>query len=223
MPKIKPKFIIFDLDGTLADTVVDIGSSVNFVLSQFDLPIHEISDYKQMVGDGFRVLVERVLPQDKSNDDRLFDEIFKLSMRRYEEHVLDETKPFPGMIETLEYLYRKGLKLAVLSNKPDRLSKKIIESLFASVDFVAIWGDNKDRARKPDPSAALELCRIAKANPKQSLFVGDSAVDMQTAKAAGIAAVGALYGYRSREELELAGADYLISSPQELLSIVESG
>ena len=223
MLKLKPKLIIFDLDGTLADTISDIASSVNFVLSQFDLPIHKISDYKQMVGDGFRVLVERVLPQDKSNDHILFDRILRLSMQRYEEHVLDETRPFPGMIGTLESLYRNGVRLAVLSNKPDHLSKKIIESLFVSVDFIAIWGDNKNRARKPDPSAALELCRIAKANPQQSLFVGDSAVDMQTAKAAGMAAAGALYGYRSRKELELAGADYLISSPQELLSIVESG
>ena len=221
MPKLQPELIIFDLDGTLVDTIVDIASSVNYVLSQFGLPNHEISDYKQMVGNGFRVLVQRVLSPEKSNDDIFFDKILRLSMQRYEEHALDRTRPFPGTVETLEALYRNEIKLAVLSNKPDHLSKKIIESLFASVKFVAVWGDNKDRARKPDPSATLELCRNAKVDPQKSLFVGDSAVDIQTAKAARIAAVGAVYGYRSREELELAGADYLITSPPELLSIVE--
>ena len=221
MQKLQPELIIFDLDGTLVDTIVDIASSVNYVLSQFGLPNHEISDYKQMVGNGFRVLVQRVLSPEKSNDDIFFDKILRLSMRRYEEHALDRTRPFPGTVETLESLYRNEIKLAVLSNKPDHLSKKIIESLFASVKFVAVWGDNKVRARKPDPSATLELCRNARVDPQKSLFVGDSAVDIQTAKAARIAAVGAVYGYRSREELELAGADYLITSPPELLSIVE--
>ena len=221
MQKLQPELIIFDLDGTLVDTIVDIASSVNYVLSQFGLPNHEISDYKQMVGNGFSVLVQRVLSPEKSNDDIFFDKILRLSMRRYEEHALDRTRPFPGTVETLESLYRNEIKLAVLSNKPDHLSKKIIESLFGSVKFVAVWGDNKDRARKPDPSATLELCRNARVDPQKSLFVGDSAVDIQTAKAARIAAVGAVYGYRSREELELAGADYLITSPPELLSIVE--
>jgi phosphoglycolate phosphatase len=215
-----PDLVIFDLDGTLADTIEDIAASVNRALSQFKLPPHEVTIYKRMVGDGFRPLIERALPQEKLCDEALLEQVFECAVHEYAEHSLENTRPFPGMIETLETLSRKSVRLAVLSNKPDTMSIAIVKNLFGSIPFVAVWGNNPERPRKPNPSAALEICRIAEAVPAHSLFVGDSGVDMETAKAAGMIAIGALYGYRSRKELEKAGADYCIASPLELLSLI---
>jgi len=215
-----PDLITFDLDGTLADTIDDIAESVNRTLSQFKLPTHEIAVYKRMVGDGFRTLIERALPQGHLCDAALFEQVFECAVHEYASHSLENTKPFPGMTQTLEELSRKRIRLAVLSNKPDAMSKTIVQSLFGDIPFVAVWGNNPERPRKPDPSAVLEICDATHARPQHSFFVGDSGVDMKTGKAAGMIAVGALYGYRSREELEKAGADYCIATPFELLSLV---
>jgi len=216
-----PELVAFDLDGTRADTIEDIAASVDRTLSRFGLPPHELSAYKLMVGDGFRSLIERSLPPDKRHDEELFGQVFESASREYAEHSLEKTKPFPGMATTLETLSRKGIRLAVLSNKPDAMSKTIIRSLFGKIPFVAVWGNSPGRPRKPNPSAALVICSMAKARPEHRLFVGDSGVDMETARAAGMLAVGALYGYRSREELEKAGADFFIASPLELLSLID--
>lgn len=216
-----PDLVAFDLDGTLADTIEDIAASVNRVLSQFDLPPHETAAYTQMVGDGFRSLIERALPPEKLNDEALLQQVFECAVHEYAEHSLENTRPFPGAIDMLEILTQKDIRLAVLSNKPDAMSKAIVQSLFGNIPFVAVWGNSPERPRKPNPSALLEICSLAKARPQQSLFIGDSGVDMKTAKAADMIAIGALYGYRSREELEKAGADYLIASPLELLPLID--
>ncbi len=215
-----PELIVFDLDGTLVDTIEDIAASVNRVLSRFGLPLYDIAAYKLMVGDGFRSLIERCLPPERLHDQWLFDQVFERAMREYAAHALEKTKPFPGMLPTLEALSRKGIRLAVLSNKPDDMSKAIVQTLFGAISFVAVWGNSSKRPRKPDPSAVRDICSMAEARPEHSLLVGDSGVDMKTAKAAGMIGVGALYGYRSRKELEEAGADFFIASPQELLSLI---
>lgn len=215
-----PELIVFDLDGTLADTIEDIAASVNRVLSRFGLPTYDSATYKLMVGDGFRALIERCIPPERLHDEGLFDQVFESATREYAAHALEKTKPFPGMLPTLEALSRKGIRLAVLSNKPDDMSNAIVRNLFSAVHFVAVWGNSSQRPRKPDPSAVWEICGMAEARPERSLFVGDSGVDMKTAKAAGMIGIGALYGYRSREELKMAGADFYIASPPELLSLI---
>jgi phosphoglycolate phosphatase len=215
-----PELIVFDLDGTLADTIEDIAASVNRVLSRFGLPCYNSDTYKRMVGDGFRTLIERCLPPTAVHDEVLFAEIFESATREYAAHCLEKTKPYPGMRSTLEALSRKGVRQAVLSNKPDDMSKAIVQALFGAVPFVAVWGNSPQRPRKPDPSAVLAICKIAGARPEHSLFVGDSGVDMKTARAAGMIGVAALYGYRSKEELEKAGADYFIEAPEALLSLL---
>lgn len=215
-----PELIVFDLDGTLADTIEDIAVSVNRVLSRFGLPQYDSATYKHMVGDGFRAMIERCLPPATLRDEALFAQVFESAMSEYTAHCLEKTRPFPGMLTTLEALSPKGIRLAVLSNKPDDMSKTIVQSLFGAISFVAVWGNSPERPRKPDPTAVLELCSIADARPEHSLFVGDSGVDMKTARAAGMIGVGALYGYRSREELKMAGADFFIASPEDLLSLI---
>ncbi|HBK59119.1 MAG TPA: hypothetical protein DDZ37_07245 [Spirochaetaceae bacterium] len=215
-----PELIVFDLDGTLADTIEDIAVSVNRVLSRFGLPQYDSTTYKHMVGDGFRVLIERCLPPATLRDEALFAQVFEGAMNEYTAHCLEKTQPFPGMLATLEALSKKGIPQAVLSNKPDDMSKLIVQSLFKDISFVAVWGNSPERPRKPDPTAVLKICSMVAARPERSLFVGDSGVDMKTARAAGMVGVGVLYGYRSREELKIAGADFFIASPEDLLSLI---
>lgn len=215
-----PELIVFDLDGTLADTIEDIAVSVNRVLSRFGLAQYDSSTYKHMVGDGFRVLIERCLPPATLRDEALFAQVFEGAMNEYTAHCLEKTRPFPGMLTTLEALSQKSIPQAVLSNKPDDMSKLIVQSLFRDISFIAVWGNSPERPRKPDPKAVLKICSMADARPEHSLFVGDSGVDMRTTRAAGMIGVGALYGYRSREELKMAGADFFIASPEDLLSLI---
>jgi len=218
----KPDLVIFDLDGTLADTIQDIAAAVNRILLRYGLPSYSAEAYKQMVGNGFRVLIERAIPPKTREDPTLFQKVYEDATNEYAAHLLDKTLAFPGVVQTLEGLDKKGVRLAVLSNKPDAMTKVIINTLFKTISFTAVWGSTPNRPRKPDPGAALAICELAEASPAHSLFVGDSGVDMQTGKAAGMIAVGALYGYRDRGDLENAGADHLISSPSELLTLLET-
>jgi len=211
--------LIFDLDGTLVDTIEDIAFSVNQTLLQFNFDLHNLDAFKRMVGNGFKQLIEFSIPEQFRDDQGLVQRIHDIAMREYTSHCLDTTMPFPRMLETLALLSARGYRFAVLSNKPENLTQLIVQSLFKEISFLAIWGDLYNRPRKPDPSAALQLCRIADIKPEHAAFIGDSGIDMETAKSARMKSIGALYGYRSREELVKAGAEYFIELPADLLSI----
>jgi len=216
----RPELIIFDLDGTLADTIADIASAVNRTLAHFGYPQHSTESYKLMVGEGFRILIQKALPNEAANDERLVQSALDWALREYAENSLVETSLFPGVPELLRTLARRGYKLAILSNKPDQMTQAMIKALCGTIDFVAVWGNSENRPRKPNPDSALRIAAMAGALPERCLFVGDSATDMLTAKSSGMTAVGALYGYRSREELEGAGAEHIIGAPLELLDLV---
>jgi phosphoglycolate phosphatase len=211
--------LIFDLDGTLVDTIQDIASSVNRTLVQFNFDPYDLDAFKKMVGNGFWKLIEFSIPMQHRDDKVLVQRVHDIAVQEYASHCLDTTVPFPRMLETLNLLSARGYRIAVLSNKPDNLTHLIVQKLFKGISFLAVWGDLPNRPRKPDPSAALQLCRMADIKPEHAAFIGDSGIDMETAKFSRMRSIGALYGYRSREELAEAGAECFIESPGDLLSI----
>jgi phosphoglycolate phosphatase len=210
------KAALFDLDGTLADTIQDLAGAVNRGLARRGLPEHEIELYKLMVGDGFRKLIERALPETLRSDDYI-EATRSEAASEYARRCLERTRPYPGIPELLAALAARGLPFGVLSNKPDELTKKVVAGLFPTVDFALVRGETADFPRKPDPASALDACARLGSSPSETLYLGDSGVDMKTAKAAGFFALGALWGFRGGAELREAGADALLAQPLDLL------
>jgi phosphoglycolate phosphatase len=214
------KAAIFDLDGTLADTIADLSGAVNRSMARRKLPEHDQASYKLMVGEGFRNLVTRALPPELRNDE--YVEAFRAEAAAdYAGRCLERTRPFPGVRELLAALAARGVLLAVLSNKPDALTKKCVSGLFPTESFAMVRGETEAFPRKPDPASALDLCSRLGVAPSEVLYLGDSGVDMKTAKAAGFTALGALWGYRSEAEIRKAGADALLASPMDLIDYLE--
>jgi phosphoglycolate phosphatase len=213
------KAVIFDLDGTLADTIDDIAGAVNRMLSRRGLPEHDAGLYKLMVGDGFRNLVTRALPEELRGEEYV-EEARAEAAEDYAGRCLERTRPYPGARELLSALAARGVSLAILSNKPDALTKKCVAGLFPLVRFELVRGEVAEFPRKPDPASALDACARMGADPAETVYLGDSGVDMRTAKAAGFLALGALWGFRGESELREAGADALLASPLDLLQYV---
>lgn len=210
------KAVIFDLDGTLADTIVDLAGAVNRSLARRNLPGHDLGLYKLMVGDGFRDLIFRALPEELRTD-AYIEAARAEAAADYAERCLERTEAYPGVRELLAALARRGIPFAVLSNKPDALTKKVVAGLFPASAFALVRGESSEFPRKPDPASALDACARLGAEPAETLYLGDSGVDMKTARAAGMTALGALWGFRSEAELRDAGADALLRSPLNLL------
>jgi phosphoglycolate phosphatase len=211
------KAVLFDLDGTLADTILDLAGAVNRCLARRGLPEHELELFKLMVGDGFRNLVERALPESLRSDDYV-ESTRAEAAADYAGRCLERTRPYPGVRELLSALASRGVPFAVLSNKPDELAKKVVAGLFPFYSFALVRGESPDFPRKPDQASALDACARLGVEPGATLYLGDSGVDMRTAKAAGFLALGALWGFRSEAELREAGADALLASPLDLLN-----
>lgn len=215
------KLAIFDLDGTLANTIADLAGSVEITLKQKGLPGHSMSEYKQMVGNGYARLVERALPAEKRGGG--FEASFRAeALAYYNEHLLDNTLAYPGMPETLLALQRQGIGLAVVTNKPQEAATAVVRGLFPSIRFLHVYGDRAGFPRKPDPAVALSVAREAGIGPDRTLYCGDSNVDVQTGHNAGMKVAGAAWGFRGEAELREAGADYIVFKPEELISIVNN-
>lgn len=210
------KAVIFDLDGTLADTIADIAGAVNRALSRRKLPEFGLDRYRLMVGDGFRALIERALPEELRTE-AYIEATRAEAAADYSERCLERTSTYPGVPELLSALAVRGIPAAVLSNKPDDLTKKCVAGLFPSFSFALVRGETKDFPRKPDPASALDVCLRLETSPADTLYLGDTGVDMRTAKSAGMTALGATWGFRSEEELREAGADALLARPLSLL------
>lgn len=210
------KLVVFDLDGTLVDSIRDLAGAVNRMLAARGLPQHELPAYKLMVGEGFRKLVARALPEELRKPDYI-EEARAEAAADYAERCLEFTRPYPGAAELLAALAARGVAAAVLSNKPDALTKKVVSGSFPAAAFALVRGELPEFPRKPDPASALDLCRRIGAAPGETLYLGDSGVDMKTAKAAGFAALGALWGFRGEAELRAAGAEALLERPLDLL------
>ena len=218
------KLIIFDLDGTLLNTIDDLADSTNYVLQKNGFPTHDVDAYKYFVGDGVAMLVRRALPQDVT--EAIFTKVFNDFMHDYEIHKADKTAPYAGMIETLEKLQEKGILLSVATNKPHELLPDLMTHYFPTIKWAAVFGNRKDVPIKPHPQIVYDILNgtrctgVACNAPTDVLYVGDTAVDMQTAQNAGITKVGVLWGFRPKEELEQAHADCIIEHPQELMSLI---
>ena len=212
------KAVIFDLDGTLADTIASITYCGNLALSRFGLPSFGEEDYKHFVGDGAAMLIRRALLA--AGDERLehFDEVYETYLEIFAKDCMYQVKPYEGICALLEELKRLSVRIAVLSNKPDRDSLRVVEALFGKGYFDFVQGQRADIPRKPDPAGVYRIMEAFVLPAGDFLYVGDSGVDMKTGRAAGIFKVGVLWGFRDREELVENGADAVISKPLELLS-----
>jgi len=215
------KGVIFDLDGTLLDTLFDIGSSVNRVLASRGFPPHAIDTYRGFVGDGSAELIRRALPA-QAKDDRIIRECYEAFLKDYGQNWRMNTRPYRGVPEMLDALVSRKIAMAVLSNKPQPFTDRCVTKLLSRWRFAAALGQQEGLPKKPDPTGALNLAACLGLPPSHVLLVGDSGVDMKTARAASMTAVGALWGFRSEQELRDSGADVLIHSPTELLDLLDS-
>jgi len=214
------KAIIFDLDGTLLDTLEDIAESANDVIRGFNAAPHPVDDYRYFVGNGLARLMERAMPDDAGSEE--IAESLKLFESRYEMRWHNKTRPYPGIMKMLEDLLHSGIKIAILSNKPDNFTQKCVHLFFPKISFQVITGKKDGSPPKPDPQSTRDIIDILGVSNDQVLFVGDSSVDIYTGRAAGITAIGVGWGFRTKNELEKAGADLVIDAPQELIEYVST-
>ena len=211
------KAIIFDLDGTLLDTLEDIGSAMNRVLEQKGLPAHKLDAYRYFVGEGAAALVARTLPKEKRNDETI-RECLNAFRKDYGQNWGIKTRPYDGISEMLNALTDRGLKMSVLSNKPHAFTKQCVKKLLPSWKFVTVLGQRDKVPRKPDPAGALEVAQHLDIDPSEFFYLGDTAIDMKTAVAAGMFPAGALWGFRPLDELQDSGARALLKHPLEILN-----
>ena len=212
----KYDIVIFDLDGTLLNTIGDLAASVDYVMRSRNLPEHTDAEYRQMVGGGIKRLVERALPEHLSKDEAYVDECVTQFRRYYVDNIDCHTVPYDGMHELLRDLQRQGVKLAVASNKFQHGTDRLVSKFFSDIDFVAIEGNREGAPLKPDPqivTGILERTAIAK---ERAVMIGDSGIDIRPASAAGIDSVGVAWGFRFAEELYEAGAERVVSTVDEL-------
>lgn len=213
--------VIFDLDGTLLDTLADIASACNAVLEQLGLPSHPQNDYRQFVGEGVARLFEKALPAKDRNAETV-GRCVEGFRRTNGEQWNVRSKPYDGIVELLDALTARGAPMAVLSNKPHDFTVRCVEHYFRRWQFRAILGQREGVPAKPDPAATLEILGRLQLPTEQVAYLGDSSVDMQTARNARLFAVGAAWGFRSVEELRAAGADAIVNRPQDLLQYFET-
>lgn len=208
--------VIFDLDGTIADTIEDLADAVNYGLRQLDLPEHNIESYKQFVGNGAMKLCYRALPDDKKD---MTETLHNLFTEYYNVHYLDKTKLYKGIKNTLDTLAANGVTLAIATNKPQDAARKIIEKLLPDVDFIKVLGGCDERPKKPNSTVINEILNgISEDNTVY--MIGDSNVDIQTAKNCGILSIGCVWGFRGRTELEAAGADFIAEKAEDITKII---
>ena len=211
------KAVIFDLDGTLLDTLDDLADSVNAVLKEGGFPTHGVQAYKGFIGNGAELLIRRSLPQGAN------DETVRCTLQAfqayYADHCLDKTRPYEGIPQALKALKEAGFALAVLSNKPHPFTCELAERFFPHT-FTAVAGNRAEFPRKPDPNAPCWLAGRLNVLPCECFFVGDSGVDMQTGVRAGMHSCGVTWGFRPEEELVQNGAKTLLHTPTELLSLI---
>ena len=209
--------VLFDLDGTLADTLADLANATNWALTQLGCPTHPLDSYRYKVGDGARQLCAQALPLDKQS---LTDKAVRLMRRHYEAHDFDRTRLYPGIPELVSALTAQGCTMAVLSNKPDDSTKRMIAHYFSPSPFAVVRGQLPDVPLKPNPTAALQIAEELAIQPAQWLYLGDTNTDMRTALAAGMMPVGVLWGFRDREELVESGAKHIVARPEEVLTLL---
>lgn len=207
--------ILFDLDGTLTDTLSDIAAAMNRALRLHGLPEWAEAEYRYLVGNGARILAQRCV-RDRAE---LAGDVLHTYQAYYETHNLLRTRPYDGVKEMLAALAARGIALAVLSNKPDADTKAVVRHFFPQIPFAVVRGQVEGVPVKPDPAGALAVAQQMGVDPGDWLYLGDTAVDMTCALAAGMHPVGALWGFRTEDELRRSGAEHVIAAPRDLLAL----
>ena len=214
------KAAVFDLDGTLVNSLDDLADSANATLRAHSFPVHEVEVYRYFVGNGSRKLIERILPEEYAADMAFVEQFMSDYKDCYAQNLLQKTKPYDGIMEMLAELRRRGIPMAVCTNKHQSAAETIVEALFPHDTFWEIIGDQEGLPRKPDPQKVLRIMKNFGVTGEQTAYFGDTSVDMDTARNAGAFAVGVLWGFRPREELVAHGADILLTHPMELFEKV---
>ena len=210
------KAVLFDLDGTLVNSIFDIAAAMNHALQALEQPTFSVEQYYKMVGNGMKNLCRRALAEDKQH---LLEPLLAAYNARYLSHCCDETAVYDGVPALLEALSARGLRLAVITNKPQPQTEQVM-ALLPGAPLQVVWGQQPPFAVKPDPAVYRHVCDLLGVTPEETAYCGDSDVDMLFAKAAGAKAIGCLWGFRSREELEAAGADAVAKVPTEILELL---
>lgn len=215
------KLAIFDLDGTLLNTIEDLGHAANHALQAHGYPTHSIASYPFFVGNGVRRLIERVLPED-ARTEATIDRLLITFKEYYNDHNTDYTKPYEGIPELLSLLSSRGVAIAVASNKYQAATEKLISHFFPTLSFIAVEGQKEGVPVKPDPSIVFEILAKAKTPKADTIYIGDSGVDMETARRACVDSVGVTWGFRPEKELVENHADTIVNSPDDIEKLVFS-
>lgn len=213
------KLVIFDLDGTLINTIADLATSTNYALKLNHFPIHEIEEYKFFVGNGINKLFERALPVDSRNAENIAL-IRQAFLKYYDEHITDMSRPYPGIQELLKRLQANNIKIAVASNKYQEGTQKIIKESFPDITFDAIHGQREGIKTKPNPSIIYNILNETGISAHDALYCGDSAVDAETAKNAEVTGCSVLWGFRPKSEMEPFNPDYYATEAEQIYTIV---
>ena len=210
------KIVIFDLDGTLLNTIGDLADAVDYVMRSRNLPEHTNAEYRQMVGGGIKRLVERALPAELAENEAYVEECVAQFRRYYVDNIDRHTIPYEGIPELLHKLQSDGVKMAVASNKFQHGTDRLVAKFFGGIEFIAIEGNREGAPLKPNPEIIHNILRIAGVEPCDAIMVGDSGIDIRTAIAAGIDSIGVSWGFRFAEELYDAGTTTVVTTTEEL-------
>lgn len=213
------ELVIFDLDGTLLNTIADLAQSTNHALEALGYPTHEEAAYKFMVGNGINKLFERALPEGEKTEENVL-KVRSHFVPYYDQHNADKSRPYPGIPELLSRLQSRQVQLAVASNKYQSATRHLVAHYFPDIQFCAVFGQREGVNTKPDPTIVHDILSIAQIDKNDVLYVGDSGVDMQTAANAGVTACGVTWGFRPRTELEAFNPDFIVDAPAEIARLL---
>ena len=214
------KLVIFDLDGTLLNTIADLAAATNYALQACGYPTHDTDAYRFFVGTGINKLFERALPEGSRSKENVM-KIRSLFVPYYNEHNADLSRPYPGIENLLETLQKKGYMLAVASNKYHEATQKLIKQYFPRINFLAILGQRENIPAKPDPQVVYEIMEKAGVERNEVVYIGDSSVDMQTGANAGVTTIGVCWGFRPRTELEAYNPSLIAEQAEDILHFLE--
>ena len=211
--------VIFDLDGTLLDTLSDIAAAGNSALERMGYPTHTVDAYRGFVGNGAKKLAWRILPEEKKNQDD-YDQFVAVLLEEFAKELNKHVRPYGGIPEVLANFIDAGKKIAILSNKPHDYAVEAVKQYLPNIEFKAVYGGRKEVPLKPEPDAALAIAEEMGVDPHRTLFVGDTDVDIKTGVNAGMVSVGAAWGFRGESELVRAGANIVLDTPADLVSLL---